>query len=146
MALLVRHALRRIARPVRLGVRALVVEHEHILLVRTHGSQKWSMPGGGVKRGESLRAAAEREACEETGCVVEAQRLLGIYTKGHEGMTNHVAVFICRSLSPLTRGFNIEIAEARYWPIDSLPETTSGSLQRRLDEFTAGSYGLDGPW
>jgi ADP-ribose pyrophosphatase YjhB (NUDIX family) len=127
-------------------VRALIVEQDQVLLIRTHGSQKWSMPGGGVKRGESLRAAAEREACEETGCKVASERMLGIYINVHEGMTNHVAVFVCRALTPPTDALNLEIAEARYWPIDALPSTVSSGLRRRLDEYANGMSGIDQQW
>ncbi len=145
-ALAIRHLARRIARPVTVGVRALIVEHGQVLLVRTHGSQKWIMPGGGVKRGESLRTAAEREAREETGCVVESERLLGIYINVHEGMTNHVAVFVCRPLNPPTITLNLEIAEARYWQINALPPTVSGGLHRRIAEYNADMRGIDQPW
>jgi ADP-ribose pyrophosphatase YjhB (NUDIX family) len=145
-ALAVRHLGRRIARPVTVGVRALIIEREQVLLIRTHGSQKWTMPGGGVKRGEALREAAEREAWEETGCKVESGRLLGIYINVHEGMTNHVAVFVCRPLNPPTGTFNLEIVEARYWPINALPPTVSSGLRRRLDEYATGRHGIDQWW
>lgn len=32
---------------------------------------EWSLPGGGVERGETLRAATLREVFEETGCSCE---------------------------------------------------------------------------
>lgn len=61
-----------------LGVGA-VVEHEgRVLLVQRGcepGKGLWSIPGGKVKAGEPLRAAAEREILEETGVVIEAGEL-----------------------------------------------------------------------
>ncbi|MDP9311381.1 MAG: NUDIX domain-containing protein [Chloroflexota bacterium] len=141
-----RGVYRRLVRPITVGVRALVVNADQVLLVRTHGSQEWVLPGGAAKRGESLRAAAEREAREETGCVVEAERLLGVYLSVHEGMTNHVAVFVCRALSPPSARLNLEIAEARYWSLAALPSRITPSLPIRLAEHAAGAQGLDGPW
>jgi ADP-ribose pyrophosphatase YjhB (NUDIX family) len=41
---------------------------------------KWVFPGGYVDRGESLEAAAIREAKEECGLDVRATRLLGVYS------------------------------------------------------------------
>ena len=39
------------------------------LLVRTSTGDRWTFPKGGCERGESLAAAAEREAAEEAGVV-----------------------------------------------------------------------------
>lgn len=50
-------------------VRVIVVSdtNEILLIKGALGSGKWSLPGGGVKRGEPLRAAVVRELLEETG-------------------------------------------------------------------------------
>ncbi len=51
-------------------VRVLVTSKNKILLQKTsYGLQKWSVPGGGVDRGESTIDAAVREMYEETGIV-----------------------------------------------------------------------------
>jgi 8-oxo-dGTP diphosphatase len=140
-----RTVYRRLTRPILVGVRALVIDDGQVLLVRAHGSSFWEFPGGGVKRGESLREAAIREAREESGCVVEPLRLLGIYLNRGEGMTNYVALYICRPLSQPIPTLNIEIAEARYWPLDALPEV-SPTVSRRLLDYRSGEYGLEGLW
>ena len=137
---------RQIARPITVGVRALVVENEQVLLVRAHGFTRWNFPGGAVQRGEPLWQAAARETYEETGCVVEPERLLGLYFTMHEGMTNHVAVYVCRAESSPQPSFNIEIAEARYWSLDALPPTTSSTVHRRLAEYRSGEVDLGGAW
>ena len=56
-----------IFRPVRMGVRVAMIQNEKVWLVRHTYVPGWHMPGGGVKRGETLEAAARREAFEETG-------------------------------------------------------------------------------
>lgn len=53
--------------------------HRQVLLVRTE-RRGWECPGGQVEEGEDLVAALVREVQEETGCVVEVERLVGIYT------------------------------------------------------------------
>jgi ADP-ribose pyrophosphatase YjhB (NUDIX family) len=52
---------------------------DRLLLVRRADSGDWCMPGGSADVGESPSAGAEREAGEETGLLVRATRLLGVY-------------------------------------------------------------------
>jgi len=66
------------------GVGALIVEDGRVLLVkRGHPPLKgeWSVPGGAVEIGETLREAAAREACEETSLTVQVMDLLGVYDR-----------------------------------------------------------------
>jgi ADP-ribose pyrophosphatase YjhB (NUDIX family) len=49
-------------RPVRLGVRVMLLRGDQVLLVRQTYMPGWFMPGGGLKRGETLEQAARREA------------------------------------------------------------------------------------
>jgi 8-oxo-dGTP diphosphatase len=56
-------------------------ETGYILLIeRRHSPSGWALPGGFVDAGESLEAAAVREAKEETGLNVELELLLGCYS------------------------------------------------------------------
>ncbi len=57
------------------GIGAVVVMSEaSVVLVRRANEPlagRWSLPGGAVELGETLRAAAAREVLEETGLVVD---------------------------------------------------------------------------
>lgn len=140
--LTIRRLYRQLRRPVKIGVRVLVVENNKVLLVRHHGQMDWMLPGGLAGRGESLRTAAIREVREEANCTVVAERLLGIYSSRHEGMTLHTAVFVCRPVTTSHPNLNIETADARFWPINALPPTT-GQVADRLVEYAAGAQGID---
>lgn len=66
------------------GVGAIIIEHDRVLLIkRGHPPLlgEWSIPGGVLEVGETLREAAVREALEETGLEVETADLLGVYDR-----------------------------------------------------------------
>ncbi|MBW2146299.1 MAG: NUDIX hydrolase [Deltaproteobacteria bacterium] len=55
------------------GVGAVIIGGERVILIRRGkepGYGRWSIPGGAVKLGESLREALTREVREETGLEV----------------------------------------------------------------------------
>jgi 8-oxo-dGTP diphosphatase len=66
------------------GVGAIIIENSRVVLVkRAHPplQAQWSIPGGVLEVGELVRDAAIREACEETGLIVEPGELLGVYDR-----------------------------------------------------------------
>jgi 8-oxo-dGTP diphosphatase len=77
------------------GVSGLVVRDGKVLLIR-RGKQPfldhWSLPGGGVEPGETLREAVKREVREETGLEVEVGRVAG-YREGLEPVYHVVIAF-----------------------------------------------------
>lgn len=61
----------------RVGVGALVIHEDQVLLVRRGVAPSeglWAVPGGSLELGETLQAGAERETLEETGVEVRAKK------------------------------------------------------------------------
>jgi 8-oxo-dGTP diphosphatase len=63
-----------------------------VVLVRRAGDPfkgEWALPGGFVEVGETVEAAAVREAAEETGLAVELVRLVGVYSEPERDPRGH---------------------------------------------------------
>ena len=78
----------------RVAVGAIVIRDDALLLVqrgKSPGLGQWSVPGGIVEAGETVRAALVREVLEETGIVVEIGEFAGwverILDDFHDGVT-----------------------------------------------------------
>jgi ADP-ribose pyrophosphatase len=94
------------------GVGAIIIDDGRVLLIKRGKAPllgEWSIPGGMLELGETLRQGAEREALEETGLVVRAAELLGVFDRivpsdapGEGGRTlyHYVLIdFLCQKVS-----------------------------------------------
>jgi len=137
----------RIRRPLLIGVRTLIVRDSAVLLIRHRsGKQPWALPGGGVERNERLAEAAWREAREEAGVPIRVERLLGVYERFGDGISNYIAVFVCTALGEPQPPRSLEIAEARFFPLESPPAGTDAGTRRRVAEYLAGEHGITRIW
>src|SRR5881397_3315580 len=67
-----------------IGVGAVIIDNARVLLVkRGHEplTGEWSIPGGVLELGETVRQGVAREALEETGLTVEPLELLGVFDR-----------------------------------------------------------------
>jgi len=126
----------RLVRGQTLGVRAVVLDGDRkVLLVRHRYMPGWMFPGGGVEHYESFETAMRRELDEETGvhCLGRPE-FFAIYANFENFKGDHVALFIVRKWEKVERQ-SIEIAEHRFFDIDSLPENTTSGTKKRLQEI-----------
>jgi 8-oxo-dGTP diphosphatase len=67
-----------------IGVGAVIIRNNQVVLVKRGQAPlqgEWSIPGGLLEVGETLRQGAEREVLEETGLAAKATELLGVFER-----------------------------------------------------------------
>jgi len=134
-----------LTRPITLGVRLLPIEGDTVLLVRHSYQNAWFLPGGGVKRNETLEQAIRREAAEECGAQLEHLELLGAFTHFYEYKNDHIILFLSKKFRLAGRPDH-EIEQVAFFPLDGLPEDTSPGSRRRIEEYQRGDLPAYGSW
>ena len=111
------------------GVGAVIVKENRVLLIRRGTPPllgEWSLPGGVLECGETLREAVAREAREETGLAVEPGEMLGVYERvirDDEGRVRYHYVlidFLCRPAGGDLKAGS-DAADVRWFTRDELP-------------------------
>src|SRR6266705_3579889 len=122
-----------------IGVGAIIVENGRVVLVKRGKAPllgEWSIPGGMLELGETVRAGAEREALEETGLVVRATELLGVFDRvvlddAKQTVYHYVLIdFLCEKVSGDLHASG-DAADARWFTAAEiatlpLPQDTAG--------------------
>jgi 8-oxo-dGTP pyrophosphatase MutT (NUDIX family) len=134
-----------IVRPVTLGVRVLMISNGKVLLVRHTYRQAWFLPGGGVKRGETVEAAVRREAAEECGARLGTLQFLGLYTDFVDFKSDHITLFFTSEFE-LQPTLNREIARVAFFPLDQLPSEMNPGSRRRIEAYITENLEPCGLW
>lgn len=119
-----------------------------VLLVKPTYKAGWEIPGGYVEKGESPLSAATREVAEELGINVNINELLVLDWAPHPAEGDKLLMIFRGGTLDQTDivGFHLafeEIAEARFFPVDQLPDLMPDRLARRVAEAAnqaAGTY------
>lgn len=129
-------------RPLSIGVRGIVETREGaVLLVRHTYVGGWHFPGGGLKTGETGEQGVARELREEAAIrLTGAPELFAVYHNRRFSVRDHVLLFRCCNWAQ-DRPFrpNAEIAEARFFPLDDLPQDLSSGTAARIGEVFGGN-------
>jgi ADP-ribose pyrophosphatase YjhB (NUDIX family) len=131
------------------AVGAIVLDAGNLLLVkrdREPARGRWSLPGGRVEAGETLREAVVREVREECGIDIVPESLVGIaewIARDDAGAVEHHYVICDFTAAPRTTAVRAgdDAAEVRWVPVGELSSMT---LSDGLLEFLADRGVLEG--
>ncbi len=121
------------------GVKAVVLRGREVLLIRHSyfATDRYMLPGGGVGRKETALEAGIREALEETGCRLDKVRVHGEFLSNSEGFPDHITVIVGETRDD-PRPDAGELLEARFFPLDALPDALTAASRRRVIEIRDG--------
>jgi len=110
-------------RPKKMGAKVVVICNDNILLVKhTFNPSYWTLPGGGVKRGEEPINAARRELKEEIGRNVDNLEFLRIVHNKSQYKEDTIYTYYTKFEDKNIIKDDLEILEARWFPVNQLPE------------------------
>jgi 8-oxo-dGTP pyrophosphatase MutT (NUDIX family) len=118
----------------------------HVAAIRPRGRERiWALPKGRIDPGETAAETAVREVREETGVegrlVVKLGDVRYVYTARWEGASGErifkvVSFFLLRAgrgrIGAIDESMRIEVAEARWLPLDEAPGVLSYGGEREM--------------
>jgi 8-oxo-dGTP pyrophosphatase MutT (NUDIX family) len=134
-----------LVRPITMGTRIFLINDDQVVLVKHSYQDAWFLPGGGIKRNESLEQAIRREAAEECGATIEQMRFLGIYTNFVNYKNDHIALFASDDFT-LTEKRDHEIEHVAFFPMNQLPEKISPGSRRKIEAYINERLESTGIW
>ena len=107
-----------------------------------HRREVWALPKGLIDPGEKGPETAVREAYEETGLHARLDRKLGdvryVYTRRGVRVFKVVSFFLLRyrsgRIGELPPGMELEVAEARWLPLEDAPRLLAYGGEREMAE------------
>lgn len=130
------------------GVGGIVFQDDQVLLVKRGkepGLGKWSIPGGAVDVGETVKTAIEREIQEETGLLVEVLDMVEIFERIIPDPQGKISYhYVLLDYWCVMKGGHLkaqsDAADAGFFPVVSLksmilPQETEGVILKAYEKY-----------
>lgn len=119
----------------KVDVRAAAFRDGRILLVKERADGGWTLPGGWADIGDGPRSAVEREAREESGYEVRAEKLAAVYDRNRHEHTPHLyhiwkLFFLCE-ITGGAPSASIETEAVEFFSLEALPPLSIGRVTAR---------------
>ena len=119
----------------KIDVRAAVFNEGKILLVQESTDRNWSMPGGWADVGDFPAAVAERETLEESGYIVKAKKVIGVFDANRSGRPLEFfhafkLIFLCELKGGNAR-ISDETLDVKFFNLDELPPLSENRTNMR---------------
>lgn len=87
----------------RVSAKAIVIRKDKVLLLRKQNAV-WDLPGGKLKKGETVERGLFRETREETGLRTAVRHFAGSYVRQRRGSADLFTIaFVCGVIGPAKR-------------------------------------------
>ena len=136
----------------KIDVRAATIKDGKILLVKELADGKWAMPGGWADVGDKPAEVAQRETMEESGYIVEAKKVVGVFDANRVGRPLELfhafkIIFLCKLIGGEAK-ISDETSDVGFFSFDDLPPLSSNrtnerhlaEIQEHLKDTTRATY------
>jgi 8-oxo-dGTP diphosphatase len=104
-------------------------DQDRVLVVQRRDNDQWQIPGGILELDESIQAGVQREVLEETGLVVEPNRLTGVY----QNIVLKVVALVFRAHVVGGRaGPTEESQQVAWWTVDRIEKEMGETFAIRV--------------
>ncbi len=115
----------------------IAIDGRLVWIYRKNQPRGWALPGGFVDRGESVEAAARREALEETGLHVELQELLYVYSHPNRDPRQHNLSVVFTATAEGRPSAGDDARRAELFELDNPPSPIVFDHREIFDDFLA---------
>jgi ADP-ribose pyrophosphatase YjhB (NUDIX family) len=119
----------------KIDVRGAIIKDGEILLVQEKTDERWAMPGGWADVGDFPASVAERETEEESGYLVKAKKVVGVFDANRSGRPMEFfhafkIIFLCDLIGgdPKTSDETIDVG---FFSFDNLPPLSQNRTNDR---------------